>query len=40
MARDLVRQAKACGLRLLHSQSWAVNKDWMLAANLAADLDT
>jgi hypothetical protein len=40
VVEDRVRQAKACGLRLLPSQSWAVNEGWMLAANLAADLDT
>jgi len=40
VVEDRVRQAKACGLHLLPSQSWAVNEGWMLAANLAADLDT
>lgn len=37
---DRVRIGKACGLRLLPSQSWTVNASWMLAANIAADLDT
>ncbi len=40
VAEDRVRTGKACGLRLLPSQSWAVNASWMLAANMAADLDT
>jgi hypothetical protein len=40
VVEDRVRQAKACGLALLPSQSWVVNEGWMLAANLAADLDT
>lgn len=40
VVEDRVRQAKACGLRLLPSQSWAVNASWILAANMAADLDT
>jgi hypothetical protein len=39
VVEDRVRTDKACGLRLLPSQSWAVNEAWMLAANLAADLD-
>lgn len=40
VVEDRVRTGKACGLRLLPSQSWAVNEAWMLAANMAADLDT
>lgn len=40
VVEDRVRGAKACGLRLLPSQSWAVNESWIPAANLAADLDT
>jgi hypothetical protein len=40
VVEDRVRTGKACGLRLLPSQSWTVNESWMLAANLAADLDT
>jgi hypothetical protein len=40
VVEDRVRTAKACGLRLLPSQSWAVNESWILAANIAADLDT
>ncbi|MFJ8604426.1 transposase [Streptomyces shenzhenensis] len=34
-----VRTNKAMGLNNLPSQSWEVNRGWMLAANLAADLD-
>ncbi|MFM9444317.1 transposase [Streptomyces acidiscabies] len=37
---DRVRTGKAMGLANLPSQSWQVNTGWMLAANLAADLDT
>jgi hypothetical protein len=33
-----VRTAKAMGLRNLPSKTWQVNKGWVLAANLAADL--
>jgi hypothetical protein len=33
-----VRTAKAMGLRNLPSKDWQVNKGWVLAANLAADL--
>ncbi|MDH6580872.1 hypothetical protein P3T29_006566 [Kitasatospora sp. MAP5-34] len=36
---DRVRTDKAMGLRNLPSQSWEVNRGWMLAANLANDLD-
>src|SRR5690606_16233375 len=39
VVEDRVRGAKACGLRGLPSQSWAVNESWILAANMAADLD-
>jgi hypothetical protein len=34
-----VRGAKATGLRNLPSKAWNVNLGWVLAANLAADLD-
>jgi hypothetical protein len=37
---DRVRTNKAMGLANLPSQSWQINTGWMLAANLAADLDT
>jgi hypothetical protein len=33
-----VRTAKAMGLRNLPSKTWQVNKGWVLAANIAADL--
>jgi hypothetical protein len=33
-----VRTAKAMGLRNLPSKSWQVNKGWVIAANIAADL--
>ncbi|HSZ39880.1 MAG TPA: transposase [Trebonia sp.] len=33
-----VRIAKAMGLRNLPSKTWQVNKGWVLAANIAADL--
>jgi Transposase DDE domain group 1 len=33
-----VRTAKAMGLRNLPSKTWQVNKRWVLAANIAADL--
>ncbi|MBB5489783.1 IS1380 family transposase [Nocardiopsis metallicus] len=36
---DRVRTNKAMGLALLPSSSWQVNQAWVLAANLAADLD-
>ncbi|GAA1184503.1 hypothetical protein GCM10009664_58030 [Kitasatospora gansuensis] len=36
---DRVRANKALGLHNLPSQSWEVNRGWVLAANLAADLD-
>jgi hypothetical protein len=35
---DRVRQAKAMGLRNLPSQAWTVNRSWVLAANIAADI--
>ena len=35
---DGVRTAKAMGLRNLPSKTWQVNKGWMIAANIAADL--
>lgn len=36
---DRVRTNKAMGLRNLPSKSWTVNQGWVLAANIAADLD-
>ena len=36
---DRVRTNKAMGLDDLPSASWEVNRGWMLAANLASDLD-
>lgn len=36
---DRVRTNKAMGLNLLPSKSWQVNQGWVLASNLAADLD-
>jgi hypothetical protein len=36
---DRVRTNKAMGLRNLPSKSWNVNLGWVLAANIAADLD-
>jgi hypothetical protein len=36
---DRVRTNKAMGLRNLPSKSWTTNSGWILAANLAADLD-
>ena len=35
---DGVRTAKAMGLRNLPSKTWQVNKGWVLASNIAADL--
>jgi hypothetical protein len=35
---DQVRTGKAMGLRNLPSKSWTVNRGWILAANIAADL--
>lgn len=39
VVEDRVRTNKAMGLENLPSQSWTVNRAWMLTANLAADLD-
>ncbi|MFZ3494147.1 transposase [Streptomyces sp. 5.8] len=39
VVEDRVRTNKAMGLHNLPSQSWTVNRAWMLTANLAADLD-
>lgn len=36
---DRVRTNKAMGLRHLPSKSWRVNRGWVLAANIAADID-
>lgn len=36
---DRVRTNKAMGLHNLPSSSWEINRGWVLAANLAADLD-
>ncbi|WP_433425981.1 IS1380 family transposase [Microtetraspora malaysiensis] len=36
---DRVRTSKAMGLRNLPSKTWNVNVGWVLAANIAADLD-
>lgn len=36
---DKVRTNKAMGLRKLPSKAWTVNQGWVLAANIAADLD-
>ena len=36
---DCIRTGKAMGLHDLPSQSWQINTGWMLAVNLAADLD-
>ena len=33
-----VRTAKAMGLRNLPSKTWQVNANWVIAANIAADL--
>ena len=33
-----VRTAKAMGLRNLPSKTWQVDADWVIAANIAADL--
>lgn len=35
---DQVKAGKAMGLRNLPSKSWTVNRGWILAANIAADL--
>lgn len=39
VVEDRVRTNKAMGLTNLPSQSWTVNRAWMLTCNLAADLD-
>lgn len=39
VVEDRVRCDKARGLHNLPSQSWSVNRGWMLAANLASDLE-
>jgi len=39
VVEDRVRTNKAMGLRNLPSKTWQVNKGWVLAANIAADLD-
>jgi hypothetical protein len=37
--KDRVRANKAMGLRDLASKDWTVNQGWVLAANIAANLD-
>jgi hypothetical protein len=39
VVEDRVRCNKAMGLRNLPSKAWRVNQAWILAANIAADLD-
>jgi Transposase DDE domain group 1 len=39
VVEDRVRTNKAMGLHNLPAKSWTVNRSWMLAANIAADLD-
>jgi hypothetical protein len=39
VVEDRVRTNKAMGLRNLPSKTWQVNKGWVMAANIAADLD-
>ena len=39
VVEDRVRTNKAAGLRNLPSKRWTVNRGWVLAANLAADID-
>jgi hypothetical protein len=39
VVEDRVRTNKATGLRNLPSHRWRVNRGWVLAANLAADID-
>lgn len=39
VVEDRVHTEKAMGLRNLPSKTWRVNTGWVLAANLAADLD-
>jgi hypothetical protein len=38
VVEDRVRTAKSMGLRNLPSKTWAVNRGWVLTANIAADL--
>lgn len=40
VVEDRVRTNKSMGLRNLPSKSWRVNTGWVLAANIAADLDS
>jgi hypothetical protein len=39
VVEDRVRTNKAMGLHNLPAKSWTTNRSWMLAANIAADLD-
>lgn len=39
VVEDRVRTNKAMGLHNLPAKSWTLNRSWMLAANVAADLD-
>ncbi|WP_405575623.1 IS1380 family transposase [Streptomyces sp. NBC_01167] len=39
VVEDRVRTNKAMGLHNLPAKSWTANRSWMLAANVAADLD-
>jgi hypothetical protein len=39
VVEDRVRTNKAMGLHNLPAKSWTTNRSWMLAANVAADLD-
>lgn len=39
VVEDRVRTEKAMGLRNLPSKAWSVNLGWVMAANIAADLD-
>jgi hypothetical protein len=39
VVEDRVRTEKAMGLRNLPSKTWSVNLGWVMAANIAADLD-
>ena len=38
VVEDRVRTNKATGLRNLPSQSWTVNRGWVIAANIAANI--
>lgn len=40
MVEDRVRTNKSFGLQNLPSRSWRANRAWLLAASIAADLDT